>query len=88
MVASDLPYKIQPKRQSGSLVRVIDTRNLFPQMSAESVRYEFIRLHEWPFSSELKYMTVKVTPRRNQVGVHYCDVVPFSGPRLIAYVLI
>jgi len=37
-------------------------------MSAESAHYEFIRLHEWPFNSDTKYMAVKVTPRRSQVG--------------------
>jgi len=36
-------------------------------MSAESAHYEFIRLHEWPFNSDTKYMAVKVTPRRSQV---------------------
>jgi len=37
------------------------------QMSVESARYEFVRLHEWPFNSDTKYMAVKVTPRRTQV---------------------
>ena len=42
--------------------------NVGHQMSAESVRHEFIRLHEYPFNSDTKYMAVKVTPKRSQVG--------------------
>ena len=46
------------------------------QMSVESVHYEFIRLHEWPFNSDTKYMAVKVTPRKSQVG--FSNVVCFQ----------
>jgi magnesium-transporting ATPase (P-type) len=42
--------------------------NVGHQMSVESLRHEFIRLHEYPFSSDNKYMAVKVTPKRSQVG--------------------
>lgn len=36
------------------------------KMNGESIRHEFIRLHEWPFNSDTKYMKVKVASRRNQ----------------------
>lgn len=35
------------------------------KMNMESLRCDFIRLHEWPFNSDTKYMKVKVAPKRN-----------------------
>ena len=37
------------------------------KMNLNSLREGYIRIQEWPFNSDTKYMAVKVAPRNGQV---------------------
>ena len=50
------------------------------QMNLNSIRNDYVRLEEWPFNSDTKYMAVRVINKNRQVFIYFVNTYASISP--------